>query len=224
MTKRKNRKRDLNDLKRRAAYKKARKVVLIVCEGKKTEPQYFISLRQKLRMSNVEVEIIGKECDSAPITVVDHAIDLKEKAGKSSIRDNYDEIWCVMDVEAPQPHESLKRAIQKANSNGLSVILSNPCFEYWFLLHFKRTSAQFLSNAKVRKALQVKKYLPDYEKNDSGVFAKIYPKTATAISNANAVINEKHYGEDLSGCNPSTHVFRIVEQLHEIAEKAIPNE
>ena len=47
-------------------------VVLIVCEGAKTEPSYFTALKKELRLSSTNIHICGKECGSAPINVVDY--------------------------------------------------------------------------------------------------------------------------------------------------------
>lgn len=44
----------------------------------------------------------------------------------------------------------------------ISVIVNAPCLEYWFLLHFERTSRYY--NKCEGAVKQLKKYLPDYEK------------------------------------------------------------
>jgi len=205
---------------RRRPYLSLRERVLIVCEGEKTEPNYFKSLKKELKLTAVEVEIEGKMCGSAPISVVDYALSLKKDAKRSPIKTEYDVIWCVIDVEAPTPHQSLDRAMDKSKANGLKIALSNPCFEYWYLLHFKKTSALMDSNEKVVKALR--RYYHAYKKNDIKFFDVIYSKVDFAITNAKLVIKEKHYGKDLRNCNPSTDVHKIVEHLRDIAKKAFP--
>ncbi len=108
--------------------------ILIVCEGEKTEPNYFKALKKSLRVHLLAtVEIDGKGCGSAPSSVVAKAIELKGKrkieAKSSPVVVEYDHVWCVMDVEAPQAHNTLSAAIDRAKRHRLSVILSNPCFE-----------------------------------------------------------------------------------------------
>ena len=162
----------------------------------------------------------GKGFGSAPISVTDTAVNLrdsrKQEAVRSPILDEYDEVWCVIDVEAPTPHESLDRAVFKARDHGLNVAISNPCFEFWYLLHFRRTSALMQTSADVMNAL--KRHYPQYKKNDPASFRMFDPLTDRAIANADAVLREKHYGEDLRKCNPSTHVHRLVRRLQEIAD------
>jgi hypothetical protein len=126
----------------------------------------------------------------------------------------YDAVWCVMDVDA---HPSLAAAINKAGGNGLKVALSNPMFEYWYLLHFEKTSALMHDNEQVIRRL--KKHYGRYKKDDPDFFEVVYPLTSKVIANSEAVLREKHYGEDLRDCNPSTHVHRVVEHLQRIARR-----
>jgi len=213
--------RSAKSLCRRAPSISPRQSVLIVCEGARTEPEYFRSLRKELRLQTVEVVVEGERCGSAPISVVDHAISLRSEreaeAKQSAIAVPYDVIWCVMDVEAPKPHVSLAAALDKAKANGLDVALSNPTFEYWYLLHFEKTSALMQSNKVLMKKL--KKHHSKYKKNDPGFFEVVYPRTAEAIKNSKSVLKEKHYGDDLRDCNPSTHVHCVVEHLQGIAAR-----
>lgn len=216
MVSRKQRK--INDLKRQEAFKEPRKSILIVCEGEKTEPIYFKRLNSKLRLKMVDVEIFGE--GAAPITVVDCAIKLRKErrdiAKRSLTKTEYEVIYCVIDVEAPTPHESLDRAVNKAKDNKLEVILSNPCFEYWYVLHFKKTGTPFNSSQKVKSALKQKH--SDYSESDTTIFNVVYPKTNDAIKHSKEVLRERHNdAEDLRNCNPSTHVHRIVEYLQSMA-------
>ena len=207
---------------RRKAFKEPRKSILIVCEGEKTEPIYFNALKKRLGMAIVDVEVVGE--GAAPISVINRAIELREdrkeiaKKRKSLTKAEYEVIYCVIDVEAPMPHESLARAVNKAESNKFKVILSNPCFEYWYILHFRKTGAPFHTNDEVFSKL--KREYRDYSKNDTTIFNVVYPKTDDAIKHSKEVLNERHNdAEDLRDCNPSTHVHKIVEYLQNTAQK-----
>lgn len=207
------------DYRRRKASKEPRKSILIVSEGSKTEPIYFKSLKRNLRLAMIEVEIIGE--GAAPINVVDRAIELREErkrlATKSIAKVAYEVIYCVIDVEAPVPHESLARAIDKAKGNKLDVILSNPCFEFWYILHFRKTSAPFNSSQKVKSTLR--NIHPAYNESDTTIFEVLSNKTDVAVKNSKEVLKEQHNDEeDLRNCNPSTHVHKIVEYLQKIAQ------
>jgi len=217
MVSRKQRK--IDEYKRREAFKEPRKSVLIVCEGEKTEPKYFRMLTSNLRLVMVEVKIVGE--GAAPINVVDRAIELrgerKQLAKKSITKAAYEVVYCVIDVEAPVPHESLARAIDKAKGNKLDVILSNPCFEYWYILHFRKTSAPFNTSRDAKSALGQEHSA--YCEGDTTIFKVIYDKTSDAIKHSKEVLKEQHNNaEDLRNYNPSTHVHRIVEYLQNTAQ------
>ena len=210
--------RNTDSYKRREGSKEPRKSILIVCEGIKTEPIYFNSLRKNLQLSMVEVKVVGE--GAAPITVVDRAIELRQErkhlAKRSLTKAAYDVVYCVIDVEAPKA-ESLSRAANKATDNKLEVILSNPCFEYWYILHFRKTSAPFNTSQDAKSAL--KQEHRAYCESDTTIFDVVYPKTADAIKHSKEVLNEQHNDtEDLSDCNPSTHVHKIVEYLQNAAQ------
>ena len=151
----------INELKRIRSYKKPRESILIVTEGVKTEPIYFNLLRSKLRLAMIDVEIVGQ--GAVPITVVEHALDLRKKRKQSAKNSQtlvaYDCVYCVVDVESPKA-ESISRAINKAKDNNIEIILSNPCFEYWYLLHFRKTSSPFHTSQEVISKL--KKEYPSY--------------------------------------------------------------
>jgi hypothetical protein len=212
--------RRIDELRRREGFKETRKSILIVCEGSMTEPIYFTSLKNKLRLKMVEVDVVGE--GAAPINVVDRAVELraerKRDASRSLTKVAYDIVYCVVDVEAPQPHESLARAVNKARDNGVEVILSNPCFEFWYILHFRKTSAPFNTNRNV--VSQLRQDYPAYNKSDGTIFGVIYPKTHDAIRHSAQVLREQHNdAEDLRDCNPSTDVHRIVGPLRDMAEQ-----
>ena len=211
----------IDSLKRREAFREPRKSILIVCEGSKTEPLYFNLLQKKLRLKMADVEIAHK--DPAPITVINHAIKLRNKR-KDSANDEsnltkvkYDEVYCVMDIDK---HESLTKAINKAKDHKLKIILSNPCFEYWYILHFIKTSSPFHSSRNVIS--EVKKYHTKYSKGDVTIFDVIFNKTSKAIKRSKEVIREQHNNAvDLQNCNPSTNVHLIVEELLKMVQNEI---
>jgi hypothetical protein len=215
--------RTLSDLQRRRPFIHPRESVLIVCEGEKTEPQYFDAMRNELRLQKfVEVHVNGKRTGSDPISVVDHAIFLQSErariASRSPILTVYDFVWCVMDVETQRPHPTLASALDKAKKHNLKVALSNPFFEYWFLLHFKKISTPFAKDKGLHDAL--KEVHPSYKKSRIG-FNILYPRTETAIKHSEEVLEETACDEDLRDHNPSTHVHRVVRHLQKIAKRPI---
>ena len=193
------------------------KTILIVCEDSKSSPDYFEKLRETLRLGTVNVEVCGKECGSAPINVVNYAKDKKRSVKTSTIIDKYDEIFCIVDVDE---HTSLGNAVQTARDNGIGLIISNPCFEYWYILHFEKTGSSYNDRPQLYKALEAH-LKRAYSKSGCDFFEVIYPLTGTATKNSEDILRSQWQGEaDLRKCNPSTHVHRVVECILEIATQS----
>jgi hypothetical protein len=205
-------------LERRQPVRTSSRTILIVCEDSKSSPDYFVRLRSELTLTSVTVEVYGKECGSAPISVVNYAIERKQEVETSSIRDKYDEIFCVIDIDE---HET-DQAIQKARDNNLNMIISNPCFEYWYILHFRKTGKSCPRHklcSELKKELK-KRGCKAYNKSGCDFIDQIYPLTKTAIKNAKDILKSQYHDEsDLRKCDPSTHVYKIVECMELSAGK-----
>lgn len=116
-------------LSRIAGSRPLRRRVLVFTEGTNTEPQYINALkRTDLVKRNSHVSIAVSPEHGSPMNLVQAA--LRTQKGNE-----YDDIWCLFDVEAPVPHGDLVRALELAKRKNLNVALSNPCFELWLYLH-----------------------------------------------------------------------------------------
>jgi len=198
-----------SDLKRKIHLKDALETFLIVCEAEKTEPIYFSHLVTKLDLGSVNVKILRKP-RSNPLKIVEFALDTQENTSTSSTRTEYDKIWCVLDVESSVANKNLQDAIELAKSKRINIILSNPCFEYWYILHFERISPKMKNCKDAIRMLD--RYIKDYRKNDAGIFNKVSKKTMEAIENSKSVFNNC-LGNTVIECNPSTNVHELVEYL-----------
>ena len=103
--------------------------ILIVCEGTKTEPNYFRSF-PKHNEVDVVVEGSGMVADS----LVGRAIELKDRAEDRD--EKYYKVWCVFDRDSNQK-QNFNRALQLGESNQIYVAYSIEAFELWYLLHFE---------------------------------------------------------------------------------------
>jgi len=87
---------------------------------------------------------------------------------------------------------------EKAEKLGnVIVIVNNPCIEFWFLLHFERTSKLFTDCNSAEK--QLKKHLTDYEKTrkyftkqDNDIYLKLKHKLSDAKVNSKNLKFDKY--------------------------------
>ncbi len=119
--------------------------ILIVCEGK-TEVLYFENLKKILQWDNISIKS-RKASGSAPISVVETAInEQKEQIDNNGDFNKYDNIFCIIDQDRHPSHKDslvLIKRYNKASDVHITRVYSNPCFEYWLLLHVTNTTAPF---------------------------------------------------------------------------------
>lgn len=127
--------------------RKPNKSFLLVCEGENTEPIYFEELRKALDLGAnlVEVDVhppsqTGHTDPKGLIAAALSAQDRRKKeAKKSPVLAEYNEVWAIFDTEGlghPR-NEQLGEAAETARANDISLAISRPSFEVWFLLHTK---------------------------------------------------------------------------------------
>ncbi len=184
---------------RKLETKEPKERFLIVCEGSKTEPNYFRSFR--VPRDVVEVHGLGED----PSTLVRSATDLKNKDG-----DDYDQIWCVFDRDS-WTLENFSNAISSATSQGYRVAYSNEAFELWYILHF-----EYLNTGIPRKDYIHKLSLllgKKYQKNSETIYDELLDKQPTAIRNAEKLLTQ-YAPPDPANDNPSTTVHLLVQELN----------
>lgn len=174
---------------------------LIVCEGEKTEPQYF----ERFRVPGLVVQVEG---------VGMNTLSLVDKAKKIRAEGEYDQVWCVFDKD-DFPIDQFENAIHQAHSEGMRVAYSNQAFELWYVLHFEYLHSAINRQTYMEKLdghLNFK-----YRKNDPNIYQILLCKRESAIRNAQRLINE--YGPSHPGIDdPSTRVHELVISLLEQAK------
>ena len=188
--------------------------ILIVCEGEKTEPNYFNEIVGHYRLSVANVVVTGK-CGSNPKSVFEKAKQLyKEEKNKG---DSYDKVYCVFDKDEHVNFEEICYSINKKRpSDTFFCITSIPCFEYWLLLHYKDTSAPFFKtqnkSASDKVIEELKKYDKSYKKKNTGIFLETIDMLDEAIERAERIYKQQHDEHP----NPSTKVHELVDVLKNI--------
>lgn len=207
-----------------------RRFFLIVCEGEKTEPNYFESLKDALPKGVLDVcdfKIIGTGNNT--VSLVNKAMELREKWQDETNR-IIDKLWVVFDKDSFSDH-SFNAAIQKSTANypNVDCAWTNEAFELWYLLHFhyyntgiSRKQYQELIESNFRNK-GLKDYI--YEKNSAKMYSLLasYGDIESAVKNATNL--EKLYAgqQNYAVQNPCTKIHKLVAELFGL-EKLIQEE
>lgn len=205
MTKRQKKDHRSSDLSRRQGVREIKQSFLIVCEGEKTEPDYF----KAFRMTAATVKAVGQAMNT--MTLVSKAIGIRDADQKR--KKFYDQCWVVFDKD-DFPAKDFNRAIHFAKENGFRVAYSNQAFEYWFLLHYNLYTGAIHRNQ--YKDMLTKLTNMPYSKSD-GYGAIMYnlllSRQQQAINNAETVLAEISHGNPAEE-ESSTTVQRLVMELN----------
>ncbi|WP_051590690.1 RloB family protein [Flavobacterium daejeonense] len=146
--------------------------LLITCEGKNTEKDYFC----KFKISSLELKVVGLGDNT--LSLVNKTIALRDQKEPGY----YEEVWCVFDAD-PKPDNpnqlmNFDQAIFLANKNNIKVAYSHQAFEYWLLLHFNDYQGEPMNRNLYKKALNkfLKPFGLKYDDNSD--------KRGKSISNA----------------------------------------
>ena len=188
-------------LKRRVASRPERKTVVLFTEGTKSEPNYFEAV-QRLPAVQQKTAITIDARHGVPITLV-------EAAAARASDPEIDEVWCVFDIECPQPHPRIRESPALARGAGVLLAVSNPCFELWLLLHECDRSAPVTT----RDAESDSRHIEGRPGKaiDGGSYM---PRIPQAVARARA-LDVKHDadGTNYPNDNPSSTVYHLLESV-----------
>ena len=204
----KRKEKSTEDLARRRARRDSYDRILIVCEGSKTEPNYFHGLRNSLRLTTANVEITG-DSDPNPASVVAFAEKLCSDEKKTDLP--FDHVFCVFDKDNHSDYQAAVSQIENMKPKGVfHGITSVPAFEYFLLLHYTY-STRPCNSAEVLSALN--KCIKNYRKGNKNIFSIVEDHLETAKTNAAKSLKAAHQsGTD----NPSTQAHILVDFMQKI--------
>lgn len=184
---------------RKVDTREIRQRFLIVCEGEKTESNYFRSFPVPKDVATVNVQGLGEN----PSKLVQSAKELKEQ-------EDYDQVWCVFDRDS-WTEADFNFAITNAGKEGFGVAYSNEAFELWYILHFEFLNTGIPRNDYLQKLTRLLGH--KYQKNSDSIYDELFDKQAAAIRNAKNLL--KHYNPcNPAKDNPSTTVHLLVQELN----------
>ena len=197
---------------RRGPVREPYDTVLIVCEGAKTEPNYFNGMKNVYRLSSANVAVTNAP-GTDPLSVVQHTETLMAA-------DDYDRVFSVFDRDG---HANFLTAVARVANHARGragtwqAITSTPCFELWLSLHFAYSTAPVVAtgaNSAGDNAVRaLRAHMPTYAKGDKDIFAKVADRVDNAIANATKLT--RHNAANGS-TNPSTDMHTLVNYLRRL--------
>ncbi|KAA3651975.1 MAG: RloB domain-containing protein [Bacteroidetes bacterium] len=170
--------------------KKINPTFFVFCEGK-TEVAYVHFLKKKYRVSSIQIHAAEKGNNISKNYIENY------KQDKFTAENDLD--FLMYDLDAPKMLERLS-AIPNA-----ILLVSNPCIELWFILHYKNQVTAIDSKSCFR---EVKTQCNSYEKGtiSSELFNALTNLEAEAIAKAKQQEAFK---------NPSSTIYLLLEKLQD---------
>ena len=212
--------------KRLVGFKSKRMFYLIVCEGEKTEPNYFSSLKQSLpkgvlELTQIDIDGTGKNT----LSIIEEAKKLRKRYEGKYLR-KIDKVWAVFDKDS-FPSRNFNNAINKGEHSRpkINCAWTNEAFELWYLLHFSyyntglsRRQYQKLLEKEITKASNKKGYKYIKNSTEMHTLLNLFGNQDFAISNAEKL--EKLYNDrSFSNHNPCTKVHLLIKELKKLREE-----
>lgn len=209
--------------KRKPESKEGLKIYLIACEGECTEPNYInglIKYHKSIKKIAAGTQVIlAPHGHSDPHGVLADLLEYPD-------REQFDEFWIVIDRDEVElkgkgfgghPEDNFLKTIKESKENGVEVACSNPCFEFWLVLHFEyrdtacsRLDIQKKALEKVNSLLDKKEKLKSIDelKSRKDLFYIIKDNLNTARINAEKLSENEKQKE-----NPSTGMYLLMDSL-----------
>jgi len=174
--------------------------ILIVCEGERTEPNYF----RAFKVTNAIKDIRGEAMNT--VSLVRRAVEIRDAEG------SFDQVWCVFDLD-DFPKQHFNEAIRLAKKEKVKVAYSNEAFELWYVLHFDYLQTEV--NRERYKTILTERLGKKYSKLDADIYGDLLSQQSTAIANAQRLLHDVHLQHlNASEKKPSTTVHELVIELN----------
>jgi hypothetical protein len=187
------------------------RLFIVACDDTYAPLQYF----EFFRLSRIQVHVVPTtDGTSVASRVLDRLLQFEHEAD--------DELWMLLDTDHCTKGAHLgefTNALRRAEDRNVRVALSNPCFEFWLLLHHLDgpDHEQFSMCVEVETRLRV--ILGEY--NKKALRSTHYPLSSVAKACRHA---ERLDAMVTGGKIPTANTSRVYQLWKAIAHKALPSQ
>ncbi len=197
------------------------KIIVLAFEGNNTERIYFEELKGDVRFNDelIYLHLLTREPDdtnSAPNHVFNQ---LKTEAKDEYNFDSLDELWMIIDKDR---WKNISKIIELCkNEENMFVAGSNPCFEFWLILHVKNyeeiTEEEQIALLENRKVNSKRRYVDQYIADTCGDgYNKNNPRLERFLSHIRFAIQQAEKldadKEDFPS-NLGSHIYKIAKNI-----------
>lgn len=199
--------RESRRLERKRASRAGLPSLLIVCEGRETEPNYLFGLCDAERINRANVTVIPGDGETDAVRLV------RKAQRRFEIDRDFDSVFVVCDCSGEDLSDALALAAKPLRHSAgrfltVDLIVSRPCIELWLLLHFEYVARPLPTAAYVLDLLR--RHITDYDKADRRIFSKVQAGLDRAITNA---LRLKAELAAIGAKSPDTDLPRLIEKL-----------
>jgi len=167
--------------------KNIRPTFFVFCEGE-TEETYINYLRIRYRLPiEIKVKIKGSDINERYIS----------KVKSNHTKHEKDETFLIYDSDIPEIVTKLKQI------RNVELLMSNPCFEIWYLLHYQQQTSELTSSQCLS---ELGKHINGYKK---GILCASL-KEVLSVNKDEAIKRAESLNVDK---NPSTSIYVLIKKL-----------
>ncbi len=194
---------------------------IVACEGRRTEYEYLTRLDKAVARGGKPAVSVLRGGGLDAVRVVKKAIRQREEDRRSQMfsRRDGDMVFALLDVEPHDPSKvgALDKALRLANREGVCVLLSNPCFEFWLFCHVadeRQACRGFEDPTALDRALRRHGFDKDTLHASSSGFDRLLNNVKGAVRVARHV-HERHHANvaDIRHANACTTVYQLVARM-----------
>ncbi len=201
------------------------KIIILAFEGNDTERIYFEEFKESESFNDelIYLHLLKRpksDTNSAPIHVFNK---LKREAKDEYNFGKNDELWMIIDKDR---WTNIPEIIQKCNDlKNMFVAVSNPCFEFWLLLHIKNiddySKEELNAIIQNKKVTNKKKYIDTQITEILGSYNKSNPEPKRFIPFINKAVSQAKKLDNPTEDFPQklgSHVYKLVEKILKITQ------
>ena len=196
------------------------KIFILAFEGNKTEEKYFEEFKDSNKFNNdlIYLHLLKrdkKDTNSAPIHVFNK---LKREAKDEFNFHTGDELWMIIDTDRWENIPDIARDCNAADN--MYIAISNPCFEFWLLLHIKNieeySEDELLAILKNKKVTARKNYIDTKLTEILGSYNKTNLNTHAFLPTLDWAVMQAKKLDTPGETYPTklgSHIYKLIEKI-----------